>query len=106
MTRKVLKKKKGKKDLDWPSPPKTPKGLKLSYFEPDFEFYKSLLTGDVENKKFRQKANELKSDLRNLLLLMQQRYDVERNMNELEETLKNLDKDIELAHDILINKYT
>lgn len=104
MTRKGLNKK-SKKNLDWPSPPKTPKGFKLPYFEPDFEFYNSLLTGDVGNKKFRQKANELKSDLKDLLKLMQERYDVEKKINELEEILRILDKDIELAHDILTIKY-
>jgi hypothetical protein len=106
MTRKGTNKKKGEKVLDMPSPPRTPKGFKLSYFEPDFEFYNSLLTGDVTNKKFRKKANELKSELKHLLQLMQERYNVERNISEMEETLKSLDKDIEFAHDILVNKYT
>lgn len=107
MTTKTKKQRKRKhKDSELPTPPKIPKGLKLNYFEPDFEFYKSLLSGDTDNKTFRKKTNELKSDLIKLLQLMKERYDVEKNISEMEQVLKELDKDIEIAHDVLINKYS
>lgn len=94
-----------------PGVPNVPIGFRTRQnrkFDAEMEAYHGYLDGESDFdivQRYKQKCGKMQKDMSKLLEKMENRYDIEREIDKLQNKLKKLDKEIEAMHSRLQEKY-